>query len=74
MDDMPRLTGTAESDDDRLEAIVAGGREIGGYLHEWIDRGFPDRRGRRWKGAGIIRMSASPPASRRRPRRREGVN
>lgn len=36
---------TAEKYTDRMEAIVAGGHEIGhhGYLHEWIDPDYPDK-------------------------------
>ena len=36
---------TAEKYTDRLEAILAGGHEIGhhGYLHEWIDPDYPDK-------------------------------
>lgn len=36
---------TAEKYVDRLEAIVAGGHEVGhhGYLHEWIDPDFPEK-------------------------------
>lgn len=36
---------TADKYVDRVEAIVAGGHEIGhhGYLHEWIDPDFPDK-------------------------------
>lgn len=36
---------TAEKYTDRMEAIVAGGHEIGhhGYLHEWIDPDFPEK-------------------------------
>jgi peptidoglycan/xylan/chitin deacetylase (PgdA/CDA1 family) len=36
---------TAEKYRDRMEAMVAGGHEIGhhGYLHEWIDPDYPDK-------------------------------
>ena len=36
---------TAEKYTDRMEAIVAGGHEVGhhGYLHEWIDPDYPDK-------------------------------
>lgn len=36
---------TAEKYNDRMEAIVAGGHEIGhhGYLHEWIDPDYPEK-------------------------------
>lgn len=36
---------TAEKYVDRVEAIAAGGHEIGhhGYLHEWIDPDFPEK-------------------------------
>ena len=36
---------TADKYIDRVEAIVAGGHEVGhhGYLHEWIDPDFPDK-------------------------------
>jgi peptidoglycan/xylan/chitin deacetylase (PgdA/CDA1 family) len=36
---------TAEKYTDRMEAIVAGGHEVGhhGYLHEWIDPDFPEK-------------------------------
>lgn len=36
---------TAEKYVDRMEAIVAGGNEVGhhGYLHEWIDPDFPEK-------------------------------
>jgi len=36
---------TAEKYVDRVEAIVAGGHEVGhhGYLHEWIDPDYPDK-------------------------------
>lgn len=36
---------TVEKYPDRMEAIVAGGHEVGhhGYLHEWIDPEFPDK-------------------------------
>lgn len=36
---------TAQKYPDRIEAILAGGHEIGhhGYLHEWIDPDYPDK-------------------------------
>jgi len=36
---------TAEKYTDRMEAIVAGGHEVGhhGYLHEWIDPDYPEK-------------------------------
>lgn len=35
----------AEKYTDRVEAVVAGGHEVGhhGYLHEWVDPDFPDK-------------------------------
>lgn len=52
---------TAEKYPDRIEAILRGGHEIGhhGYLHEWIEPGFPEReRESIEKGLAALRNTA----------------